>query len=316
MADPILDESSLVLCSTHSPGERIECLAQTMKALDELGAKRVLRSVRDAADRDLQDGRGLRAWCFDRQTPRDAGRLVAARLDKQPYIDGAGGLFALAEGRRTVEARTAGQPVIGLGLAALTDGVALALTTDARASGGHVMVEIICLDDDGQYEEHVKVETFTLAQEVQDARQQIVGRLDRGVVNGSVLVERVGELFPRLRFGDVARTQIGDLQGNELYFQPLMRHLRLLNDAAQAWTTGPLEPPIPFSPESEATLAHGNYGPQRDFPTPDGFTMQRWSLHSKLGNGVRLYFRGERVEQHSVVLIGYFGPHLPTVRYR
>lgn len=299
----------------QSPGARIEALAHTMKALDELGAKRVLRSVRDAPDLELQNGRGLRDWCFDRQTPRDAGRFVASRLDRQPYIDGAGGLFALAEGRRSIEARVGGQPVIGFGLAALTDGMALALATDARPCGGNVMVDVTSLDEEGQYEEHITVDVFTSAEEVRDARRQLVARLDQGVSSGAALVECVAELFPQLRFGDLAREQLGELDGTELYFQTLMRHLRLLNDAAQAWTTGPFEPSVPFSCESEATLAHGTYGPQRDFHTPDGFPSERWSLHSKLGNGFRLYFRGERVDKQSVILVGYFGPHLATVRF-
>lgn len=317
--EPILDESTLVPCSTHSPAARIAALAQTLKALDELGAAQVLRSVRDAADRNLRDGRGLRSWCFDRETSKDAGRLIARRLDKQPYIDGDGGLFSAAEGRRAVEACVAGQQVFGLGLAALTDGIVVALTTDTRARGRTILVDVVYLDDEGQRDARVEVETFTSAKEVTDAERRLRERIDEAVPNGTELIERFTQLFPRLRLGDDALTPIRKLTGNEPVFRQLVRHLRALDEGARVWTTGVYEPvAVSFSVESEATLNHGTYGPQREFRAPEGFVVtERWSLHTKLtgGNGARIYFRAERFEGEAVVLVGYFGPHLDTVRH-
>lgn len=317
--EPILDESSLVPCSTRSPAARIEALAQTLKALDDLGVVRVLRSVREAPDRDIGDGRGLRGWCFDRQTSRDAGRLVATRLDKQPYIDGDGGLFSAAEGQRAVEVHVGGLPVVGLGLAALTDAIVVALTTGTRASGDTITVDVVYVDDDGQREEHLAVETFTSAQEVTDARQRIGERVNRAVPNGADILARLTELFPRLRLGDDARTSVSALTGSEPVFRQLVRHLRALDEGARVWITGAYAPvAVSFSVESEATLNHGTYGPQREFAAPEGFVVtERWSLHTKLtgGNGARMYFRAERVEGQAVVLVGYFGPHLDTVRH-
>jgi len=317
--EPILDESSLVQCSTRSPAARIEALAHTLQALDGVGAVRVLRSVRDAPDRELRDGRGLRGWCFDRETPRDAGRLLAARLDKQPYIDGDCGLFASAEGARAAEATMGDQPVFGLGLAAMTDAVAVALASDARPAGGLVTVDITYVDDAGQRDEHVDVLTFMTAQEVNDARQAVADRVDQSVANGATIVARIGELFPQLRLGADARTSIEAMTGSETVFRQLIRHLRALDEGARVWTSGAYTPvAVSFSVESEPTLNHGTFGPQREFPAPDGFVVaERWSLHTKLtgGNGARIYFRAERVDGQAVVLVGYFGPHLDTVRH-
>ena len=94
----ILDESSLVPCGGWSPALRIKTLASTLKSLDQLGCARVLRSIRAAADQDIGQGRGLRGWCFDPTTNRDAGKFVAQRLGKQPFIDGDDGLFAAEPG--------------------------------------------------------------------------------------------------------------------------------------------------------------------------------------------------------------------------
>lgn len=101
--EPLLDETSLVPCSEDEPGSRIAVLAETLTSLDALGAPRVLRGVIDAADRDIGDGKGLRYWCFRRGAVDDiAGRLVASRLSKAPFIDGPAGLLAREEGSRAI----------------------------------------------------------------------------------------------------------------------------------------------------------------------------------------------------------------------
>lgn len=316
--EPILDESSLVPSSNRPPATHIEALAKTLSALDGLGVVRVLRSVRDAADRDLDGGRGLRAWCFDKSTARDAGRLVAARLGKQPYVDGNDGLFAVAEGQSAVEAKSDGNRVLGLGLAALTSSIAVALTTDERPAGAVLKIDLTFLDNDDQREERETVLTFTAEHEVTAAREDVVARVDGFLPNGAAIVERVGEVFPRLRLGPDARRRIGAMTGRETVFRQLVRHLRALDEGARTWADGAYSPlAVSFSVESNPTLNHGTYGPMRDFAMPEGFTFERWSLHTKLtgGNGARMYFRAERVGDEAVVLVGYFGEHLPTVRH-
>ena len=314
--EPILDESTLEPCVVRSAPARIEALALTLTELDALGLARVLRSVRSvrtAPDLDLGNGRGLRSWCFDPATPRDAGRLVAARLGKQPYIDGEGGLFSSAEGSRAVEATVCGRQVVGLGLAAMTDGIVVSLTSQRRAAGGSIKVIVAYLYEDEQCEECVEVLTFAAPQEVVAARQTIIQRIDRDVPNGAAIVTRLPELFPRLCLGDLARKQIEALTGKGDGFRQLVRHLRALDESASTWKGGAYEPKgILFSVESSATLNHGIYGPMRDFPTPAGFAIERWSLHPKLGGGTRMYFRANRAEGRPVILIGYFGNHLPT----
>jgi hypothetical protein len=318
--EPILDETSLVPSTISRPAARIEALAQTLTALDELGVARVLRSVRDAADRDLGDGNGLRRWCFAGATQRekDAGRLVASRLDKKPYVDGDGGLFAAAEGTRAVETTVAGGCVMGIGLAALTDGLVVALTTDARATGTTLTVDVTYVDEDGQRAETVDVRTFTSPVEVNTARADLVDRVCRTVSNGVAIVQRLGELFPRIHLGDDARKSIEAMTGNEPVFRQLVRHLRALDEGARLWTGGAYAPvAVSYSVESEATLKHGVYGPQRDFATPPEFRAERWSLHTKMtgGNGARMYFRSDQFEERLVVLVGYVGPHLATVKH-
>lgn len=318
--EPILDETSLVPCPVRPVAARILEFAQTLRVLDNLGVRRVLRSVRDAADRDIGGGLGLRSWCFDRSTDRDAGRLIARRLDAQPYIDGPTGLYAAAEGNRIVEATVDGMPALGAGLAALTDSVLVILVREASSAGKLLTVVLTHLDEDGLSSEQIEVQSLGTSNDVARYQASITKRIDRAVPNGRVLLERLGEMFPRLRLGERARDQIESLSGNEPVFQQLLRHLRALDESALHWAEGrPFEPVgVTYSSESQPTLDDGNFGPMRDFPTPAGFEPERWRLHTKLtgGAGARLYYRAVRAEGKAVVLIGYFGDHLPTVKYR
>lgn len=317
--EPILDETSLVPCPAWSPAARVLALAQTLRAFDGLGARRVLRSVRDGADRDIGSGLGLRSWCFDRGTDRDAGRLLASRLASQAYIDGERGLFAAAEGAQAVEATVSGVTALGAGLAALTDGIIASLASASRPEGGTLSVTLTYLDEAGEREEMIDVPAFAFAGEVERQRLVVLERIDRSVADGRALLARLGELFPRLRLGSEAVSQIAALTGSEPVFRQLLRHLRALDVGASRWAAGEgFEPGgVTYSVESRATLDDGTFGPMRDFPVPEGFQVERWSLHTKLtgGAGARLYFRAVRTGSGAVVLVGYFGDHLPTVRY-
>ncbi len=318
--EPLLDETSLVPCPVRPPGSRIQGLATTMRALDNVGAPRVLRAVRDASARDVGGGRGLAMWCFDPSTPKDAGRFVAIRLGKQPFIDGDDGLFSVAQGRRVIEAKVNDSEVIACGLAAVEDHVLIIFASDTRPAGETLRVELSILeaDGDGFRKDSVEIQTFASQGEVEAGRSAIVDRIERSVANGELLLVRAHEVFPRLRLGDDARTAVQALSGREPFFRQVLRHFRVLNEAALAWAPKTaFRPALTFSTESIATLEHGKFGPLRDFHTPDGFEHQRWSLHTKLtgGAGVRLYYRPERTLDEPVVLIGYLGSHLPTVNF-
>lgn len=318
--DVILDESSLIPCDNWNPALRINTLASALKALDKLGCARVLRSVRAAADQDIAQGRGLRGWCFDSGTNRDAGKLIALRLGKQPFIDGADGLFAVVEGQRAIEGRVHNAAVVGLAFAALTGSPAVALGSIALPTCMAVTVDLSTIDVDGEFEERVQVCRLVTEEDVYQQRDAIADSIERSVANGADLISRAAELLPRLRFGPKAVQQITALSGNEPVFHQLFRHLRALDKGAASWQPEAAYSPaeaISWSRDSNTTLNHGSYGPLRDFPMPEGFVPRRWSEHTKLtgGAGARLYFHAERTGKHAVVLIGYFGEHLPTIRF-
>jgi hypothetical protein len=317
--EPALDETSLVPCPEWAPAIRIAALSTVIKEFDRVGLPRVLRSVSDAVDRDISQGRGLRSWCFDRGLNRDAGLLVASRLARQPFIDGPDGLMARAEGNQILETQVNGNLVYGLGLGALEGRPVALLSSSTVPVGRLVDVQILDASTDPIAVTQASVATYCCGDEVAADANDLHGLVDASISSGQVLLERASEVFPHLHIGPRAAGAFAALTGAEPVFQQLIRHLRALNSAAAAWAAGaPYQPQgITFSPESDQTLSHGRFGPMRDFPSPDGFPQERWSLHTKLtgGAGARMYFRATQGPQGLAVLIGYFGQHLPCVRY-
>jgi len=327
--EPALDEASLVTCPTTPPSQRIIRLADTLTALDRLGAPRVLRSVRDAADREIADGHGLRHWCFDRQTPRDAGRFVAQRLGKAPFIDGTDGLFATVEAGRAIQPTIGGVASLGGGHVALTDSVLVLLSGSTWPPAKPILVRLDVLTEDDEWSEDVLVDAADCVAEIGALAGSIGRKVEVAVSTGAALIERLPDICPHLVLGQGATQRLADLTGAEPYFPQVLRHLRALDRAAGRWTQGtPFVPEgVTFSVESEATLTNGTLGPLRDFPTPPGFSEGRWTLHTKLtgGNGARLYYKAQELEQAEPgteairrirIAVGYVGPHLPTARFR
>ena len=315
--EPALDETSLVPCPDWSPAIRIAALSTVLKEFDHVGLPRVLRSVCDAADRDIGQGRGLRSWCFERGANRDAGLLVASRLARQPFIDGPEGLMARAEGQQILETQVNGNLVHGLGLAALEGRPVATLASGATPTGRQVTVQVLDASTDPMALTDVPVYVYARGTEVAADAPLIQGLMDGAISNGQVLLDRLADAFPHLRAGPRAAESFAALSGSEPVFRQLIRHLRALNAAADAWAPGGAYRPegITYSQESDQTLSHGKFGPIRDFPAPTGFRHERWSLHTKLtgGAGARLYFRAVRTDNSKAVLIGYFGAHLPCV---
>lgn len=317
--EPALDETSLVPCPEAAPATRIAALSNVLKEFDRVGMPRVLRSVSNAADRDIAQGRGLRSWCFERGPNRDAGLLVASRLARQPFIDGQEGLMARAEGHRILETQANGNLVYGLGLGALEGRPVASLANGVMPTGQLVLVQVLDASTDPIAVTDVPVFAYARSDEVAADALRLQGVVDAAISNGQALLDGLADAFPHLRVGPRASESFAALSGSEPVFRQLIRHLRALNSAAEVWVAGaPYGPEgITFSQESGQTLSHGRFGPIRDFPAPEGFPHERWSFHTKLtgGGGARLYFRAVRTADAKAVLIGYFGSHLPCVLY-
>ncbi|MCC6686775.1 MAG: hypothetical protein IT205_07285 [Fimbriimonadaceae bacterium] len=314
--EAVLDELTLVECTQCDIGSRIESLAKTLVALDELGVPRVVRTVADATTRVVSGGHGLSKWFFDPTVDRDAGRLVARRLSSQPYIDGVGGLFEVIEEDKLVETCIGGAIAVGLGYCFFTEGFPVGLPGAMFNDDRDRSVHVYCLSGDEESRENVVLRLLLSEAHIESERAQIVAKIDAHIANGEAILRTAEEVFPNLLFGATARTQLAELTGAEVHYVHVLRHLRTLQSAAMSWAAGAdFDPAMSWSPESNATLEHGRFGRLRDFPWPDGYPAKRWSKHSKIGpNAYRIYFEAFVQKEGPEVCIGYVGPHLPTVK--
>lgn len=319
--EPVLDETSLVPCTELDATERLRRLAEALQQMDRLGYPLVLRRSQYAADAVIGGGRTLRQWLSPTGNRQGVASLLLHRLAKAPYIDGEDGLMRQQEGDSVMETRVAGEPVIGLGYAAVTRSVAFCLGSGQESRGEKISVQIKSLEESGEETEELRVvQTYVDKSEVCGHEEDLLKSLYASVGSGRELVDRRADLWNLLEFGDDAVRSIATLTGNERVFRQLMRHLRSLQVAASVWQPGcPFEPSVTSSRESPSTLQHRVHGPKRDFATPQGYRHERWSWHTKLtgGNGTRLYYRPVFPCDGGVVkvLIGYFGDHLSTVNH-
>jgi len=318
--EPVLDETTLVPDPSQAPADRIVKFARLLRDLANLGVMPILRSVQDALGRDIGGSRSLSDWCFSLpQADRDAGLLVAGRLSKQPYLDGPAGLLAHVEGEGAIEGRVDDEIVLGLTYAALTDAAVVGLVHDANPSNVAVRVVVARTDGDEVETEEMEIPRMVSSDDLNMWRTWIEERLFV-CRDGLDLCCRLDQLFPYLRIGARAREQLEALSGADPKFPQILRHLRALDRGAQEWKIGEHFSPwgsVAYSVES-ATSLQGRLGKKRDFPAPAGFSRRRWSLHTKLAGGIRLYFDPERSNtgENSFVLVGYLGPHLPTKHHQ
>jgi hypothetical protein len=314
--EPVLNERSLE--SSGAPtSDRVKSLLAVLWRLDKLGFPKVLRHVRDAKNIEVEQGTTLHAWLFQK-APRDLRQALAGRMDKAPFVEDLHEREEVTRGS-LLQAAYDGAEARGAGVAYLRDAPAVALYGLPRWEVDPLAILLSRMDEEEQrlVEQTVHVIHLCRPEQVPAREKVLRERVLRAVTSGDDLWQRRGELFPRLDFCAVVERQLRALSGKEFYFQQVVLAFSRLDAALGEWAAGPLHPGMDSSPETTMTLAHGAYGPMRDFPCPDGSTRQ-FSNHLKLfSNNWRIYYWETRsVDAGGRAFIGYVGAHLPTVRYR
>jgi hypothetical protein len=128
---------------------------------------------------------------------------------------------------------------------------------------------------------------------------------------GAQLWDARAEVFPHLKFCDSVREHLSGLPDGNPALGQVVKRLRELDEYTGAWITGPFDPDAirKATPESEATI--DQYGDVRTFTCPDD-KSRVFSWHVRCTPGtIRIHFLPI---EHSII-IGYIGPHLPTVKF-
>ncbi len=135
------------------------------------------------------------------------------------------------------------------------------------------------------------------------------------ISSGQDLIDYAGSVYPKIEICKGAKRQIRDLRGNERYFNWVLEALASANREMLAWKGGRFQHdklPGPPTPESEPTM--NAYGERRRFRTLSGESLL-FEYHMKCrAENQRIHYRVD--EARRLLMIGYVGPHLPTVTNR
>ncbi|MEH2348915.1 MAG: hypothetical protein V7K55_13055 [Nostoc sp.] len=318
--DLILNELSL---RNPAPNEqvaqqRMSELIKTIKAVKAQGVKVSLRTKEDFHTTILAPNYPLRHWLNDAE---QVERLFIKTLaTKAPFsTDIVNSEIQNIENNASLsEFRHQGEMAIGLGIAYVLNTIAISLLSQECWDCNRVKLEFRYLDEDGEIiSEVVEIIHASRSSHVQKHAsliQQNQERIYQNVSDGLEVWNRREELFPNLEFCDAVRKQLEDIRAGQLELQPVVNILFELHKCCKNWNNAYFNLDgysIEESGESKPTL--GKYFKERTFCSPDG-RERLFERHVKLRFcNWRIHFFAE---QPGIVIIGYIGRHLPTVKYR
>jgi hypothetical protein len=205
-----------------------------------------------------------------------------------------------------------------LGYAFQNDHLAVSLDSEKcwRFSSLEVEVRYLALDGtDELVNEWVTAKHACCPEHMAEHAGWIQRRTAISIRSGSDIWDRRGELFPHLQFCASVGEQLAAVLSGDLKLGQIMKKLHLLEVFCQDWSTGAFNDatiPCKVTPESPETLAR--YGQKRTFRCPDGRDVV-FNWHVRLTpEAWRIHF--DPMEGEKLLIIGYIGPHLPTVKFK
>jgi hypothetical protein len=285
-------------------------LIQVLRIATLKGMKRVLRSSVEVGDIPLAPGYSVVQWRNDRGVDRDETTFFRLMTARYPILSD---LPVMSQRALGFEWKFRDATAIGFGVAALLDTIAVSLRTSDIWEHSTVSLDCTSLSDGGTIcEERITVRHAVRSDHINDHDAWIFERVRDQVVDGEDLITCSAELLPNLVFCGESVTQIRALGCNHPLFHAVLKKLFLFEQYAAGWSTGAIDLdalPMKVTRESKPTLEA--YPGSREFSCPDG-TQRDFQWHARLTPGAwRIHFAWEETTRK--ILIGYIGPHLPTV---
>ena len=285
-------------------------LISTINVAAGHGVKKIIHINRDLFDVVLAPDYPIARWLNDSQVDKDTRRFFRSLTTKLSFIADLPEFWYQEDQAN------------GLGFAFQYELLAVSLRSELHWRSSRLKLEIRYpeLDENDQLvTEQVEVIHASHNDHVLEHANWIKNRIQTEVqttiADGLNLWSRKRELFPNLQFCESVGTQLQELLHGNLMLQPIVRRLLELERFCKDWQGGPFNHenlPCIVTPDSAVTLSM--YGRERTFLCPDG-ERRIFTWHVRLTpNAWRLYFHPE--EETRQLIIGYIGPHLPTVRDR
>lgn len=288
-------------------------LINTMRMATAKGVNRMLRTHGDFHTAVLAPDYPLARWRNDNEVDRDTRRYFNSLITKAPFLTDIRNP-QIENNILLSEFICGGHHATGLGVAFLLESLAVSLRSEKLWEHSRLELQVNWLKEDGNLStESATVVHASDVAHVQEHDQWIKARLQTGVHDGEDLWNRKNTLLPSLSFCENTGKQMQRLQKGDPMVRPLVRRLFELENYCKGWSSGPFVAeslPSKASPESQATLQQ--FGKERTFLCPDG-QERIFSWHIRLTPGAwRIHFFPE--PETRKIIIGYIGPHLPTVK--
>lgn len=298
--------------------QRMSVLIQTVVVATKHGVKRILRTHSNLDAEELAPNYPVARWRNDSKVDRELQRFFRTLVTKSPFLEDVAdpgilhsvGLSEFLHGE---------DQAIGLGVAYWLEALAISLRSDSRWYGSRVQLKVVQMDDNEEMTHTIEeVVHASSSDHISEHLDWINERLRKDILlsvrDGMTIWERKKDWFPNLYFCKQIEEQMQALSRGNLLLMPIMKRLHELEDFCNVWYEGPFDHNKMLSKatnESEATIEM--YGNERTFLCHDGaFRVFRW--HVRLTPGAwRLYFYP--LPEERKLIIGYIGPHLPTVQF-
>jgi len=315
MIDLVFNELSLTprFVDVAAARQAMERFVATITASRKGGIAGSLRVPENFYASDLTGDYSIANWQFDKDVSREKRLFLGQLATKSPYLDGLLG-SAVADRFDRSDFLFGSTRALGLGVAYLLDAAGISLSNAAPWNTTSITIQFATVEEtsaeilDRAVEVRHVSEPDHVAVLVAQIRTQ---RLD-AVDCGTALWICCNEILDRLQFCAGVETQMSSLTMGTGGVPLVLRALRELQGACEAWEDGAFDSrTIPNTTrEGEATLQ--KYGEERTFMKPDG-EPELFSWHIKRG-AFRIYFIPNPNDR--TCLVGYVGPHLRTVRNR
>lgn len=294
--------------------ERMEKLVSTLQAATKQGTERILRTDRDIHGMELASGYSIALWRNDPEVDRETRQYFKRLVTKAPYLADVNDLKVL-EIYYSSDFFHEQQKAVGLGMAFLLDALAISFHSHSVWEMSLLQLSLEQLqEDDTIGSDIVLVKHACFRDHVLEHQDWISERIQIQVESGADLGICCETLYPHLQFCASAIAQMQALPRGDIHLRQIMRHLCEMNKYCETWQAGSFSAqdiPCKISVESEISLK--TYKDQHTFLCPDG-ERKVFSWHCRVTpESWRIYFCP--LEQSRIIIIGYIGKHLPTVKF-
>lgn len=311
----ILNELSIInekFSNQYVAKSKMEEFTLLCKEAVTKGNERRMLTTINIATEELSENYTFFTWLQDKEVPKESKayiRSLITRSQKFPEDE-----YSIQKQLLDFDFTHSGERSSGLGLAHLTNGLALSLNTSSYWCTHKLEIEKSFIDSEsGELDvEEVVVVHASNTSHLSSHNEWYITSKKLLCSSGLNLWERREEIFPNLIFCENSRIHIKDLLSRNELLSSVVDKLFDLEIYSTSWDGSgfyPNEIRGKITPDSPATLKR--FAKERTFTFPDGRdTVFSW--HSRVTPGAwRIFFYPDPSTQK--IIIGHIGPKLPTV---